>query len=189
MRSDAIYPTFIVERLPAGLAGLVVAGLLAAAMGTHASAINSLASATTHDFYAPLSGKRDPAHLLKVGRALTLFWASVLVLGAMLFSERDTPVVQLALSVASLTYGALLGMYILSGVARINQRDVLIAVTLSVLLLAPVVLGAVVPHFPLHWLPGLAWPWYVPLGTALTVGIGWLTSMLPAVADVRADGA
>jgi SSS family transporter len=179
MRSDAIYPTFVIERLPAGLAGLVVAGLLAAAMGTHASAINSLASATTHDFYAPLSDKRDPAHLLKVGRALTLFWATILVLGAMLFSERDTPVVQLALSVASLTYGALLGMYILGGIARIGQRDVLLAVTLGVLLMAPVVLGAVVPGFPLHWLPGLAWPWYVPLGTAVTVSVGLLASLVP----------
>jgi SSS family solute:Na+ symporter len=179
LRSDAIYPTFIIERLPVGLAGLVVAGILAAAMGTHASAINSLASATTHDFYAPLSGKRDPAHLLKVGRALTLFWATILVLGAMLFSERDTPVVQLALSVASLTYGALLGMYILGGVARIGQRDVLLAVTLGVLLMAPVVLGAVVPGFPLHWLPGLAWPWYVPLGTVVTVSVGLLASLVP----------
>ena len=179
MRSDAIYPTFVIERLPAGLAGLVVAGLLAAAMGTHASAINSLASATTHDFYAPLSGKHEPEHLLKVGRALTLFWATILVLGAMLFSERDTPVVQLALSVASLTYGALLGMYLLSGVARINQRDVLVAVTLGVLFMAPVVLGAVIPGFPWHWLPGLAWPWYVPLGTAVTVSVGLLTSLVP----------
>src|SRR6266853_1810690 len=181
MRSDAIYPTFVIERLPAGLAGLVVAGVLAAAMGTHASAINFLASASTHDFYAPLSNKRDPAHLLKVGRALTLFWATILVLGAMLFSERDTPVVQLALSVASLTYGALLGMYILGGIARIGQRDVLLAVTLGVLLMAPVVLGAVVPGFPLHWLPGLAWPWYVPLGTAVTVSVGLLASLVPTV--------
>jgi len=90
-------------------------------------------------------------------------------------------VVQLALSVASLTYGALLGMYMLGGVARIGQRDVLLAVTLGVLLMAPVVLGAVVPGFPLHWLPGLAWPWYVPLGTAVTVAVGWVSSFIPSV--------
>ncbi|MGH7606930.1 MAG: sodium:solute symporter family transporter, partial [Gemmatimonadales bacterium] len=55
MAADAIYPTFVVERLPAGLAGLVVAAILAAAMSTVASSLNSLASASTHDFYAPLS--------------------------------------------------------------------------------------------------------------------------------------
>ena len=82
------------------------------------------------------------------------------------------------MSVASLTYGALLGMYILGGVARIGQRDVLLAVTLGVLLMAPVVLGDVIPSFPLHWLPGLAWPWYVPLGTGVTVAVGMLASLV-----------
>src|SRR5438093_7073187 len=96
LRSDAIYPGFIATRLPAGLAGLVVAGILAAAMGTHASAINSLASATTHDFYAGLTGERDPQRLLRVGRAASLVWALVLVAGAMLFRKQNTPVVQLA---------------------------------------------------------------------------------------------
>src|SRR5207237_10724056 len=70
MRSDAIYPTFVITQLPAGLAGLVVAGILAAAMSSHASAVNSLASASTHDFYAPLTGRQDPAHLLWLGRWL-----------------------------------------------------------------------------------------------------------------------
>src|SRR6266508_1485596 len=92
MRGDAIYPTFVVERLPTGVAGLVVAAILAAAMSTVASSLNSLASASTHDFYAPLSGRRDAGHLLKVGRWMTLVWAVILVGGAMLFPERQTPV-------------------------------------------------------------------------------------------------
>src|SRR5881296_1589080 len=105
LRSDAIYPTFVTTQLPAGLAGLVVAGILAAAMGTHASAINSLASATTHDFYASWTGRRDPIHLLRVGRLLSAVWATGLVGGALFFhyaaSGNDTPVVVLALSIAS----------------------------------------------------------------------------------------
>src|SRR5216117_2744027 len=79
MRGDAIYPTFVITQLPSGLAGLVVAGILAAAMSSHASAVNSLASASTHDFYAPLTGRHDPTHLLWVGRWLTLLWTAVLV--------------------------------------------------------------------------------------------------------------
>ena len=50
---DQLFPAFVVNHLPIGLAGLVVAGILAAAMGTHSSAINSLASSATHDLYAP----------------------------------------------------------------------------------------------------------------------------------------
>jgi len=184
MRGDAIYPTFVVTQLPAGLAGLVVAGILAAAMSSHASAVNSLASASTHDFYAPITGREDPTHLLRVGRWLTLVWTAILVAGAIAFRDQNTPVVQLALSVASLTYGSLLGTYILGGAwPRARQIDVMVAIVVSVVLMSPIVLGAVIPGFPLHWLKGLAWPWYVPLGTAVTVLVGMLSSFVG-----RADG-
>jgi SSS family transporter len=178
MASDKIYPTFVVQQLPAGLSGLVVAGILAAAMSTQASTVNSLASAATHDFYAPLAGRRDPAQLLAVGRWLTLFWSALLVGGAMLFRSQDTPVVQSALSLASLTYGGLLGTYLLSFWRRARQRDVIVAIGVSVLVMTPIVLGSVIPHFPLRWLPGLAWPWYVPLGTGVTVSVGWASSLV-----------
>jgi len=171
-RSDAIYPSFVITRLPPGLAGLVVAGILAAAMSSHASAVNSLASASTHDFYAPLARRQEPTHLLWVGRWLTLLWTAVLVAGAMAFRNQNTPVVQLALSVASITYGALLGTYLLGGWwPRARQRDVIRAIIASVLVMTPVVLGV-----PWRLLPGLAWPWYVPLGTAVTVLVGMVSS-------------
>src|SRR5947208_4666629 len=180
MRSDAIYPTFIVTHLPPGIAGLAVGGILAAAMSSHASAVNSLASASTHDFYAPLTSRHDMGHLLWVGRWFTLIWTAVLVGGAIAFiGDRETPVVQLALSIASLTYGSLLGTYILGGAwPRTRQMDVIVAIVGSVIVMSPVVLGAVIPHFPLHWLPGLSWWWYVPLGTAITVAVGILSSLV-----------
>jgi len=171
-RSDAIYPSFVITRLPAGLGGLVVAGILAAAMSSHASAVNSLASASTLDFYAPLSGRQEPTHLLRVGRWLTLLWTAVLVAGAMTLRNQNTPVVQLALSIASITYGGLLGTYLLGGWwSNARQRDVVVAIIVSVLAMTPVVLGV-----PWRVLPGLAWPWYVPLGTAVTVLVGILSS-------------
>src|SRR5213596_226587 len=184
MRGDAIYPTFAINQLPPGLAGLVIAGILAAAMSSHASAVNSLASASTQDFYAPLTGRHDPAHLLWVGRWLTLVWTAVLVTGAMAFRNQNTPVVQLALSIASVTYGSLLGTYVLGGAwPRARQRDVIIGIVASAVVMTPVVLGSVVPGFPWHWLPGLAWPWYVPLGTGVTVAVGMLASLVG-----RSDG-
>jgi SSS family transporter len=163
LAGDEIYPRFVIERLAPGLSGLVIAAILAAAMSTVASSLNSLASASTHDFYAPLTGRADSAHLLRVGRIFTLGWALILVGGALLFRDRNTPVVVLALSIASITYGGLLGSYLLGGFwARARQRDVIVAICAGVLLMVPVVLR--VP-FPL--LAGLAWPWYVPLGTAV----------------------
>ena len=187
MRSDAIYPTFVITHLPAGLAGLVVAGILAAAMSSHASAVNSLASATTHDFYAPLTGRQDPEYLLRVGRWATLVWTIILVAGAIAFRGQNTPAVQLALSIASLTYGALLGTYILGGMwPRARQADVIVALTVSIIVMSPIVLGAVIPHFPVHWLPGLAWPWYVPLGTIITVVVGMISSLVGRPAGLTA---
>jgi len=174
LKGDELYPTFVLERLAPGLAGLVIAAILAAAMSTVASSLNSLASASTHDFYAPLTGRRDEQHLLRVGRAMTLVWAAILVGGAMLFRDRDTPVVVLALSIASLTYGALLGTYMLGGWwRRARERDAIIAILCCVALMTPVVLG-----WPMRLLPGLAWPWYVPLGTAVTVTVGMLSSLV-----------
>jgi len=174
MRGDALYPTFAINRLPAGLAGLVIAGILAAAMSSHASAVNSLASASTQDFYAPLTGRHDPTHLLWVGRWFTLMWTAVLVAGAMAFRNQNTPVVQLALSIASITYGGLLGTYLLGGLwPRARERDVIVAIVVSVLAMTPIVLG-----LPWRVLPGLAWPWFVPLGTAVTVAVGMVSSMV-----------
>jgi len=182
-RGDAIYPTFAINQLPAGLAGLVIAGILAAAMSSHASAVNSLASASTQDFYAPLTGRHDPTHLLWVGRWLTLVWTAVLVAGAMAFRNQNTPVVQLALSIASITYGGLLGTYLLGGLwPRARERDVIVAIVVSVLAMTPIVLGV-----PWRLLPGLAWPWYVPLGTAVTVSVGMVSSLIGRV-DGRTGG-
>ena len=172
LAGDAIYPSFVVANLPPGLGGLVVAAILAAAMSTVASSLNSLASASTHDFYAPLTGRRDTEHLLKVGRVMTLLWALILVGGAMLFRGRNTPVVVLALSIASLTYGSLLGTYLLGGFwARARERDVVTAIVVCVVVMTPVVLG-----WPVRLLEGLAWPWYVPLGTLVTMAVGMLSS-------------
>lgn len=188
MRSDEIFPRFILNHLPTGLAGLMVAGILAAAMGTHSSAINSLASSATYDLYAGWTGRDDPVHLLRIGRMLSGVWALALIGGALFFyyyaSGTDTPVVVLALSIASVTYGALLGTYLLAGRwARARGRDVIVAVLMSMTLMLLVVFARRLSSFHgLAWLQPvgrLAWPWYVPIGTALTVVTGMLASFLP----------
>jgi solute:Na+ symporter, SSS family len=185
---DQLFPAFVVNQLPAGLAGLVVAGILAAAMGTHSSAINSLASSATHDLYASWTGRRDPVHLLRVGRFLSAVWATGLIGGALFFhvaaTGSDTPVVVLALSIASVTYGPLLGTYFLAGRwPRARGRDVVGAVAFTVVAMLIVVFARRLGTYPsLEWLAPLgrlAWPWYVPLGTLLAVGSGIVLSYLP----------
>ena len=173
MASDQIFPQFIVGGLPPGVSGLVVAGLLAAAMSTVSSSVNSLASSTTHDFYAAMTGQRDPRKLLVFGRWATLGWAAVLAGGALAFRS-DQPVVELALSIASITYGSLLGAYILSGGSqRFQQREAMSAILFSAIAMVIIVLAGPGPF------ADLAWPWYVPLGTIITLVAGLVTSLLP----------
>jgi SSS family transporter len=191
---DQLFPKFVVEHLPAGLAGLVVAGILAAAMGTHSSAINSLASSATHDLYASWTGRNDPVHLLKIGRLFSAVWGSTLILGALFFhylaGGSDTPVVVLALSIASVTYGALLGTYLLAAKwPRANGRDVIAAVLVTVSLMLVVIfakrLATIAAFAWLEPVGRLAWPWYVPLGTLLAWGTGVAASYLHEAAGPR----
>src|SRR5262249_56191336 len=113
---DAIFPTFIVDKMPHGLVGLLLAAVLAATMSTHSGAINSLAAASTHDIYLPISGRSaDDPRTLRVARWLAFAWGVVLTGGALLFpTNTKTPVVVVALSIASFTYGGLLGGVLLA---------------------------------------------------------------------------
>jgi len=187
LAGDQVFPRFIVEHLPAGLGGLVVAGILAAAMSTISSSINALASSMTHDFYASITGRRDPDHLLKVGRIFSALWGLGLVGGALGFygyaTGTDTPVVVLALSIASVTYGALLGTYILAGRwPRARGSDVITATIVTISVMLVVVFAR---RLGLTTLGSLAWPWYVPLGTAITLLVGVGRSLLHSTEDSR----
>ncbi len=181
LQGDQIFARFIIEQLPTGLAGLLVAGILAAAMSTVASSINALASSMTHDLYAGWTGERDPVRLLRIGRAFSIVWGLSLIGAALVFhvyaSGTDTPVVVLALSIASVTYGALLGAYILAGAwSRAAGTDVLIAAAVTIAVMLVVIFARPLSAVGgLEWLmpvSRLAWPWYVPLGTTLCVGTG-----------------
>ena len=62
---DEIFPTFILQRMPPGLVGLIVAAILATTMSTHSGAINSLAAATTHDLVPPVDAQAKPTRRLR----------------------------------------------------------------------------------------------------------------------------
>lgn len=114
-RPDDIFPTFILSRMPPGFVGLIVAAILATTMSTHSGAINSLAASTTHDLYLPLVRRRaDDPVVFRMGRLFTLAWGVVLTGGALLYRQQGTPVVAVALTIASASYGGLLGGFFLA---------------------------------------------------------------------------
>ena len=173
--SDEAFPAFIVEHFPPGLAGLVVAGILAAAMSTVSSSLNSLSSATTMDIYAPIANRReDHDHLMKVGKLFTLLWAAILISGAILFqfAAAGTPVVLVAYGIASFTYGGLLGAFLLGVLFKqTGQRDVLLGMSTAI-----VVMSALWGWQTLSGKPALLDSlWFALVGSAITVGVGLLS--------------
>jgi SSS family solute:Na+ symporter len=195
-RPDEIFPRFIVEVMPPGLTGLVIAAILAAAMSTVSGALNSLSAATTHDIYLPLTGRRaDDPGVLRIGKVFTLVWAVILVGGALLYRAQGTPVVVVALSVASFTYGGLLGGFFLGMLwRRAIQRDALLGMAVGIATMTLVVfarpLSAAFPAVAdsLAPLGRIAWPWYVLIGTTITMVIGVVSSYThPAPASPTAE--
>ncbi len=185
---DTIFPGFILREMPPGLIGLIVAAILAATMSTHSGAINSLAAATTHDIVLPLSTRpRDDAAVLRLARRLSLVWGLVLTGGALLYREHGTPVVAVALSIASFTYGGLLGGFFLGlWWRRARQPDAILGMataiaTMSVVVFAKPLVGRLPALAPiLAPLGEIAWPWYVAIGTAITLLVGMLASLTHA---------
>ena len=185
--------------MPPGLTGLVIAAILAAAMSTVSGSLNSLAAATTHDIYLPLTKRRaDEPGVLRMGKLFTMMWAVILIGGAMLYSSEGTPVVVVALSIASFTYGGLLGGFSLALFwPRAIQRDAIIGMSIGIAAMTFVVfarqLSAAYPGLAesLGPLARIAWPWYVLIGTTITFMIGILSSLthpMPSAAAIAARG-
>jgi len=189
---DAIFPTFIVDQMPHGLVGLLLAAVLAATMSTHSGAINSLAAAATHDIYLPLTGRSpDDPRTLRVCRFFALFWGVVLTGGALLFPQNPkTSVVVVALSIASFTYGGLLGGFFLAIFwPRARQRDAIIGMSVGIAAMSVIVfakqISAAVPEWAATLAPlsTIAYPWFVLIGTVITLFVGILSSLTHAAAQ------
>lgn len=113
-RSDQLFPKFIVEVLPAGMSGMIIAGVFAAAMSTLSGSLNSLASSSMLDLYKSRFGKNNsPKQDLLISRIFTAIWGIIFIGGAMLFTDINNPVVELGLGIASFTYGGLLGVFLM----------------------------------------------------------------------------
>ena len=166
-RPDQIYPTFVITRLPVGLCGLLTAAILAAGMANLSAALNSLASSSVVDFYKPLARPQtDDRHFLRASRLATLIWGVVIISIALGAQYLQRSALELALTVASIPYGSMLGIFLLGTLTkRASGRGALAGA-----LVALAVMGFVVAC------TSLAWTWYVALGTVVTFTVGWVAS-------------
>lgn len=167
IKSDTIFPKFIIEVLPHGVTGLIIAGLLAAALSTLGGSISSLASSTMMDLYIPFFGQgKTGKELLSISRMFTIMWTLLLVFAALFFMNTSQTVIELALSIASFTYGGLLGTFLLGFfVKEANEKDALIGFVAAIIVMIVVITLKLV-----------AWTWFTLIGVGITLLVGKILS-------------
>jgi len=171
--ADRLYPLFIWDSLPVGIAGLAMAAIVAAAMANLSAALNSLASATVVDFYQPLTRARhSAAHYLKVSRLSTVFWGAVLAAVAVVASQWGS-VLESGLSIASVTLGILLGAFLLGVLTKQPGERAAISGVLA---------GTAVMLF-VKFETRIPFTWWVMIGSSATFGAGYISSF--ALGDRR----
>lgn len=168
IRSDEVFPKFIIEVLPTGVKGIIIAGLFAAALSTLAGSITSLSSSSIMDLYLSFKISVDEKKNLFLSKTLTIFWAAMLIISAFIFMESPRAVVELALSIASFTYGGLLGTFLLGFLnKKAKQEDALAGFTSGIFVMIAIISLKLV-----------AWTWFILVGVTVTLIIGSLLSSL-----------
>jgi SSS family transporter len=203
--ADRIFPTFIVHELPVGIAGLLVAAILAAAMSNLSAALNSLSSTTVVDFYMHLRPNADDRERNLISKSSTILWAIVLFAIAVysLSVGGKGHVVEIGLSIASVAYGCLLGVFLLGTLTKFaTQTGATIGMLCGFLLnlwlwqgtfpkgvwqtgprlVDCQAIGKMTltcpPETFLITIPHVAFTWYVLIGALTTFAIGSLASLI-----------
>lgn len=167
VKSDEIFSKFIIEVLPSGVKGIIIAGLFAAALSTLAGSITSLSSSVMMDLYIPFKKSIDEKKKLLYSKLLTIFWAVMLIFSAFVFMESSKAVVEIALSIASFTYGGLLGTFLLGlSNKKIQQNHAIAGFISAIVIMSFIIFFKVV-----------AWTWFILIGVCVTLLVGNLVSM------------
>jgi SSS family solute:Na+ symporter len=162
-RADRIYPTFIVTEMPHGISGLLIAAILAAAMSNLSAALNSLSSSSIIDFYLRGRNDVDEKRQVRLSRMATFVWGLVLFALAVLSLHKVGRVVEVGLQIASVAYGALLGVFLLGVLTKkANQNGAMVGMLCGFVTELYLWLGTSLP-----------WTWYVAVGTVVTFGVGY----------------
>jgi len=142
--------------------------LFAAAMSTLSSSITALGSTTMYDFIMPYYKKLKESNEVMISRLITGFWCLLLIGSAIIFMKSSQAVVELALSIASFTYGGLLGSFILGVLFRKPQiRHAIPAFITGIMVMVYIILFT-----------SIAWTWYTLIGTLVTVSTGLILTLL-----------
>jgi len=181
---NEIFAYFIINKMPVGLRGLIMAGVFATAMGSLSAALNALATSFVKDFYAPyLKKNAEEKHYVFAARIFTFVFAVLMVIVASLaaYSVIHNPkltIIPIALGILGYTYGSLLGMFLIGMLTRSrgNDRGNLIAMFCG--FIAVLILSGTA-NIALGWfglaplpIPKIAFTWFIMFGCIVTFLVG-----------------
>lgn len=162
-RPDEIMPYFIINHMPNGLRGLMLAGIFAAAMSSLSSSINSLSASTVLDILRLQDRDMPENRRMNISRVVTVIWSAALILVATLIQDSTSPLIELGLGITSLLYGGILGIFIQGRfIKNFSDKAALTGVFVSI---AGVI--AISKYLAVFW------PWYVPIGLLISLTVGF----------------
>ena len=165
-RTDTIFPVFIVSHMPHGMSGLLIAAILAAAMSNLSAALNSLSSTSMVDFYIRLRPLTPEIRRIWLSRVAMVVWALVLF-GLALLSRHGGKVIEVGLTIASVAYGGMLGVFLLGVFTRrASERVAMMGMICGLAL-----------NLYLWLFTSVAFTWYVMLGSMVTFAVGYAASL------------
>jgi solute:Na+ symporter, SSS family len=165
--ADRIYPTFIVTKMPHGISALLIAAILAAAMSNLSAALNSLSSSTILDFYLRLRPQTPEDRKMRLSRLSTIVWAIVLFVLAVLSLRSVGRVVEVGLQIASVAYGAMLGVFLLGVLTRRATQNGA---------MPGMIVGFATEVYLWQFTP-VPWTWWVAIGSVVTFVVGYVASV------------
>ncbi|MCC7518219.1 MAG: sodium:solute symporter [Verrucomicrobiae bacterium] len=186
-KNPHVFAWFILHEIPPGARGLLVAGILATAMGSLSTALNALATSFVKDWF--LRPGTDDARAVRAVRWSTVGFAALLVaIGiATAWAVIVIPgsrIIPIVLGIFGYTYGSLLGVFLVGMLTRSrgSERGNLLAMACGLLVVAGladlpgdlfVLAGGARPARP-EWLPTIEFPWRIMFGTLTTLGVALL---------------
>ena len=166
-RTDMVFPVFVVTRLPHGISGLLISAILAAAMSNLSAALNSLSSTTIVDFYSRIAPHASEQRRVKLSRMVTIVWG-ILLFALAILARNGGKVLEMGLSIASVAYGCLLGVFLLGVLTKAaSERGAMIGMVIGFML-----------NLYLWLFTSVSFTWYVVLGCITTFVIGYGCSSL-----------
>ncbi len=162
-----VFPTFVLQNMPMGVIGLIIAAIFAAAMSSIAAELNALATATTIDFYRRLyRPEATDTHYVTVGRISTFIWGIFACIVA-IFASNLGSLIEVVNKFGSFFYGSLLGVFVLAfAVRRARSRGAFFGLLLGITSV---------------WIASrytsIEFLWFNVIGCLVTVAAGYLISL------------